>query len=456
MERSILIAKNPWWKGKEHFKEDEDYKRWEEKKIKWLPKMLNEIELKPFALHFVFGPRQAGKTTLIKLKIKQLLDGETEPESLFYFRCDELKDYKELDELLAAYFEFKEESNINSSYIFLDEITFAEEWFRSIKSKIDDGVFKKDVVVITGSVSLEVMKHTEYFPGRRGNGKDFFVYPLCFREFVKVMKPEIYKKLPELSSFEFEEIKPKATKVYLYINELNSLLNVYLRIGGFPLAINSYSEHNKISSAVKAVYLGWIKNDIVKVNKSVSTAREILKILATKIPSAISWEGIAKETSIKSPKTVNSYLHLFEEMFLAIISYYLDLNSLTIEFGKNKKVHFADPLLYEIFEEWCLVEIKDKEHKKAEDLIASHLLRFGKSSGAFSEQVFYWQNSTEIDSLIRTKHKAIGFEVKWADKVKPLSIVVGKMKETYLISKNTFDMSKRIIPMSVFISLLNA
>ena len=35
-------------------------------KIKWVPEIINDVSLEPFSLNFIFGPRQVGKTTLIK------------------------------------------------------------------------------------------------------------------------------------------------------------------------------------------------------------------------------------------------------------------------------------------------------------------------------------------------------------------------------------------------------
>ncbi len=456
MERTVLLAKNPWWKGKEHFKEDEEFKKWEEKKIKWQPKLLSEITFKPFSLHFLFGPRQVGKTTLIKLMIQKLLEKEVKPEQIFYFKCDELKDYKELHDLLETYFSIREEFDVKSSHIFLDEITFAEEWFRTIKSLIDEGKFKEDIVFISGSVSLEIKKEIEYFPGRRGGGKDYLLRPLSFREFIKIMNEGLYKKLLKLSSLSEKEIIEKSIKTFPYFNELDKLFSIYLKIGGFPLAINSYAETKGISSSVKETYISWIKGDLVKVNRSPEIAREIMKSIIQKIPNPMSWEGIAKETSIKSPKTINSYAHTFEEMFLIAISHYINLNNLTIEFGKNKKIHLGDPIFYELFEEWCLIEVKEKENKKAENILAYHLLRFSKSSEIFADEVFYWRNSTEVDAIIRTKEKAVGFEVKWGKSAKQIKLIIGKMKDFFVLSKKIFEPKQKIIPLSIFLALLDA
>jgi uncharacterized protein len=47
-----------------------------------------------------------------------------------------------------------------------------EEWHRAVKARIDKGLFKNDVIIISGSASLEILKQKEYFPGRRGSGRD--------------------------------------------------------------------------------------------------------------------------------------------------------------------------------------------------------------------------------------------------------------------------------------------
>jgi hypothetical protein len=451
MDIEILASKNVWWKGKEYLeKEDEDYKKWKSRKVRWIPELIEKIHLDPFSLHFILGPRQVGKTTLIKLLIKKILEegGVREPKAIFYFRCDELKDYKELKEILDAYLELRKSMGINNSYIFLDEITFPKEWFRTIKGLIDDGVFKKDVLVLTGSTSLEIKKETEYFPGRRGKGKNFFLFPLSFREFVKVKNKKLFEKLPpeKLKNFKDKEIKEKAVKAMPYIKELNEMLKNYFEIGGFPLAINSFSEFGHVTEEVLQTYISWIINDITKVGRSSETAREIIKVLLTKIPSTISWESIAKEITIKSPKTVNFYTKMLKNMFVLNISYHLEPNKMLIEFAKNKKIHFSDPLFYKIFEEWCIVKISEKENKIAENCLASHLSR--------SQEVFYWKNNTEIDCVIRKDNSLTGFEVKFGKRAEPKKIFIGKIKEVYVLSKNDFDLKNKVIPLSIFLSVL--
>ena len=84
----LIFKQNPWWKGEK----DYHIEKWERMKIRWIPKWIKDISCDPFSLNFIIGTRQTGKTTGIKLLINELLK-KVAPESIFYFRCDEIKDY---------------------------------------------------------------------------------------------------------------------------------------------------------------------------------------------------------------------------------------------------------------------------------------------------------------------------------------------------------------------------
>jgi predicted AAA+ superfamily ATPase len=66
MEIGALAEKNPWWKGKEYFEKDHDYLKWLEKKIRWMPKIIKEISLRPFSLNFIFGTKTSWKDNSTK------------------------------------------------------------------------------------------------------------------------------------------------------------------------------------------------------------------------------------------------------------------------------------------------------------------------------------------------------------------------------------------------------
>jgi len=440
MEFDKLVEQNLWWKDKDLIEKDYDIERWKEKKHSWIPEIVNEIDLKPFALHIILGPRQSGKTTTLKLFIRELLK-KIEPRSIFYFNCDEIADYKELLDVIETYLTFKIDNHIESSIIFLDEITSPKEWYRTIKSLIDKGKLKKDIVILTGSSSIAIKHEVELFPGRRGNGKDFVLFPLSFRQFLKVITPVLYNKIEPIENI--DEIEEKASKAMPYIEELNQEIKKYFNYGGFPLGIEAIS---KSKNEAKAAYLSWIKTSILKAGRNDTIARQILKALLEKMPSAISWESISKEIEIKSPKTVAAYVDLFKSMFALIVLYSIDINKKKIKFGKNKKIHILDPLLLEILEDWCLISIKNKESILAESIFAIHLSRL------FPERIFFWKNKFEVDVVILIKNKVYGFEVKWSEK--PEAKKLPQFKKFVLVTKKNFSKNPLAIPLSVFLSVL--
>ena len=445
MDMGFLAEKNPWWKGKEHFDEDADYRSWSGNPVRWVPGIVERIEFLPFSLHIILGPRQSGKTTATKLMIRKLLEKTGDPRAVFYFRCDVIKDYKELLELLEMYLNYRDDLGIKTSYLFLDEITMPEEWFRAVKELIDSGKLKNDVLVLTGSMSMKLRKEIELFPGRRGHGKDFAHLTLSFREFVMVMNPELHAKIPALKGF--RGMRKASMACVPYAAELNRMFELYLKTGGFPPALISWKRNGYVDDGTRQAYLSWIRNDLHKAGKEESIAKEVLRALLAKMPGRISWEGISREISVKSPKTVNSYLHAFSEMFLAHISYFIDPDTGLSQFGKNKKISFIDPLTYEVVEEWCLAGLKDREPTLVEGIVASHISRF-------TGEVHYWANGTEVDSVARENGGLVGFEVKWREKAEAKRLVVGRMKEVFVLSKKTFDAEKGVVPVSVFLAML--
>ena len=91
-------------------------------------------------------------------------------------------------EVIDNYMKFRDANGIRGSWVILDEITFVDEWHRAIKRRIDDGIFGRDVLIISGSASIELLRAKESFPGRRGKGKDLIFYPLSFSDYVSSIK----------------------------------------------------------------------------------------------------------------------------------------------------------------------------------------------------------------------------------------------------------------------------
>ena len=380
---------NPWWINEPDF----TYIEWKKAEIHWVPDVINEFSLEPFSLNFLFGPRQVGKTTAIKIQIHRLLE-KYGPKSIFYYSCDELTDHHELGEVLDNYLSARKSWGIRNSFIFLDEITFVDQWWRAIKSRIDSGELSGDVITITGSASMELMKQKEFFPGRRGKGKDHLMMPLSFSRYV-----EVFSDISP-STGGIEDIERNASANRVFSETLKAMFRRYLETGGFPRAIRDFHSFGKVSNETMKTYLDWMRGDWIKAGKSERYMKELLSYIINARGTPISWNGIASETGINSPNTARSYVEVLEGTFSSLILYLLSPDSKVL-YRKNKKIHFTDPLLFRIFSEYTGEELY--EDWIIEGTVASLLSR--------RAPVFYWRNSSEVDVLCKIDGKQVGFEV---------------------------------------------
>ncbi|MFA4669630.1 AAA family ATPase [Pyrococcus kukulkanii] len=176
---------------------------------------------------------------------------------MFYFSCDVLEDYKELMEVIEDYLKLKKRKGVKSAFIFLDEVTFVDEWWRAIKFLIDRGTLRRDTII--GSVSLTLGKHFETFGGRRGYGKTIEVMPLSFREYYSLF----YR--------EFFPLKAK------------EILEEYLETGGYLAYFNSNLKAEDV--------IGFLKADIRPLERSTDIAKEVMGAILEKIDTSRSPPG---------------------------------------------------------------------------------------------------------------------------------------------------------------------
>ncbi|MHB1709399.1 MAG: AAA family ATPase [Thermoplasmataceae archaeon] len=113
MELGPIVLQNPWWKNPLSINEDR--------------KVATALESDPPYIYpfrdenlLIIGPRQAGKTTFIKLAIRDLIiNKKANPKNIFFLSCD-LIDTK--DDILQALFLFDEQADRHlMRYIFLDQ-----------------------------------------------------------------------------------------------------------------------------------------------------------------------------------------------------------------------------------------------------------------------------------------------------------------------------------------------
>ncbi len=408
MELTVL---NPWWKGKEYIREDKHIKELESMAYKWKPKISKEINLLPGNIFSLRGPRQIGKTTLIKSLIAGLLTSDTDEKSIFYWSCDNLVDYRELTELIREYIEFSNTFNIKERYIFLDEISDIRNWQKAIKFLVDSGELNNSCIFLTGSHTLDVKYGFERLPGRTGkHGKDYLLLPLTFREFIDMVKPDITKKIGRINTLSKKDINKELKTTTPFQKDLKILFNKYLITGGFPLTINEFLTSGKIPDYVYDLYSSRIIGDIVKWRKQEKILKQVMRAAIQRQGTPISWDSLAKEAEIKSHKTISSYVEDLENMFVLSILYFIDLNKKIPVHGKNKKIYFSDPFIYHVFNKLTYFKT-EVTPSLIEATCVTHLERFLQT-----DSVFYWKNKREVDVVLKT-NGLLAVEIKYQQRI---------------------------------------
>ncbi len=391
---------NPWWVGES----DPTFESWSGLPVKWVPDETMEVSLQPFSLNFLSGPRQVGKTTLIKLLIHEILKA-ADRRAVFYLSCDEVADFKELSEILDSYLRARSSWGVKRSYIFLDEVTFVEDWWRPVKARIDDGSFGRDVLTVTGSARLDLLQQRERFPGRRGRGKDVVLRPLSFRAYVKALSGLDTKTGGSLSRIR-DEIEANS----IFNDTLSSRFTNYLSTGGFPLAIRELSRDGRAGEDSRKALVDGLRGDWLRIGKSDSYMKEVIRYLVEARGTPVSWLSISKATSLGSPHTAQSYIDALMELMVVLRLDLLDPSGRALP-RKNRKLHFTDPLVYNTLASYS--GLQAEEASVVEATVAAHLAR--------RHEVFYWRDGGEVDVIALEERRQVGVEVKWGFKkgVKP-------------------------------------
>ncbi len=389
---------NPWWAGEP----DEKYESWQANPIKWVPQLLTKIPTTTPGLSFLTGPRQVGKTTLLKIMVAEALKGKRDPHGIFYCACDELAESRELGDVLDNYLAMRDARAITCSLIILDEITAVKDWWRAIKARLDNGKMTNDTVIISGSASIELLKEKERFPGRRGTGQDFVLYPLSFREFTVLSLTNLIARPLSDLLVEGSNIDAFIAPNRVYAGRLDTLFQDYLIAGGFPTPVLDFLARRNIRQETKRTALDWVRGEIRRADKSDSLMKEIMTYLLRARNTPISWLSVTRETSINSPHTVQSYVEVLEQLYVGKIIEFLAPDG-KVQHRKNKKFHLIDPVITRVLANYTGVQVLDET--LVESTIAMHVARVAP--------IFYWKNTSEVDIVGILDGKQVGIEVKW-------------------------------------------
>lgn len=494
-----LVEDNPWWKSPDEISNDDKITEWEASSIKWDPRIRHKFDYSNDIVYSLRGPRQVGKTTLIKLQIRDFLNSGISPWNIMYYAFDIDNTPKHLVDIIKNYLDNTKLQRKNKRcYLFLDEISSIKDWQKGIKRLWDQKRLQNCTVIATGSHSIDLKISSERLPGRRGETEDTYdkiLPPMKFSEYVSSIDPSLKDKMMTLGLLKAESrshlfkkliefnIDKSLYELQAHLSELNRYLTTYLLTGGIPKVVNEYLKRNHIRENIYTVYLDTILGDLKSLNRDETLFKQLIANVIKNISWPCSWRSLCKDTDIGSFHTAMEYIHLLRDMFVLTIFYQYDAQKKQARLDKDKKINFHDVFFLHALNGWLssqdffnvshdYVTDQTREGLLVEGVVGDHLIRLAfslsvkKQTFDYSNHVFHWRygKNEEVDYVLNDgADLELPIEVKFQNTItnRDLDGIINFKKSTdaksgIIVSKDIMDVNSEcvIIPAPIFLLLI--
>jgi predicted AAA+ superfamily ATPase len=377
---------------------------------------------KNFPVVAISGPRQSGKSTMIKNIFPDI--------PYFSFDDLELRISAKSDPGL-----FFEQISQAEKQTIIDEIQYAPQLLHYIKMKVDENPRIKGRFFLTGSQQFLMIKNlSETLAGRIGL---INVYPLSVSEIISYINENKDFNLFEFSAF-------NGTYPQLIVEKLDTK-EWYLNY------INTYLERD-----IKTLYNIGKLNDFEK----------FIRILAFRTGQILNLSSLASDIGV-SVNTIKNWISILKASGIIFLLYPYHTNIRTqlvkspkiyfIDIGlvcsinkiKDRETLFSSPLLGYIFENYCIAEILKRINNFGLDL---NLYFYRDSKGV------------EIDLLIEDKQILYPVEIKasvvtdkkCAENIEKVKKKLKNFKDGFIInlSNKSIYLSPNVLTLDI-VSFLN-
>ncbi|BFT94795.1 ATP-binding protein [Minisyncoccus archaeophilus] len=350
----------------------------------------NHLSNKEISL--IVGPRQVGKTTLMKELIKYL---EGRQEKIVFLNLDYDSDkrfFASQDELIR-----KIELEIGKSgFVFIDEIQRKEDAGLFLKGIYDRDLDYKFIVSGSGSLELKEKIH-ESLAGRK---RLFNLNPVSFEEFIN-FKTE-YRYQDKLTDY-FDLEKDK-TRMFL---------EEYLNFGGYPRVILEIQKEEK-KRIIEDIFKSCVEKDILSLLNidRPDAFSSMIKILASQSSQIINYSKLGQQIGLTF-EPLKKYLWYAEKTFLikSIRPYFTNKQK---ELTKSPVIYFNDLGL----RNFSIDMMGELNNSLSLGLVFQNLIlqiledKISNSTGIIN----YWRTITgkEVDFIINKGGSIIPVETKYS------------------------------------------
>lgn len=390
----------------------------------------------------IIGPRQCGKTTLMrhiydKLKDAVFLDFE-DREVLELF----VEDEKSFAELYAK----------NKKYLFIDEFHYAKKGGKKLKYIYDH--YPNTKIIISGSSATAItIQGIKYLVGRIFI---FNLYQLSFEEFLRYKNKNLYNIYISKKDGikEYFKSKKRIEIPDALIKRLNKYYEEYVLFGGYPrVALSNDINEKKI--VLKNIYNTYFLKEIRDILNLTTDFKlsKLIKALAIQIGNLISYNNLGNISGFNYGDLLK-HMNILEKTFICkrVRPFY---SNKKIEIIKSPKIYFFDTGLRNmIIDDFRPFEKRGDAGALNENFVLTQMM-------INDVEPKFWRSKSkaEVDFVIETEDGLTALEIKTSGKpTKSFLSFIGKYNpvKSVIASQSDFSLGKIVfLPLPFILSILS-
>lgn len=319
----------------------------------------------------IVGPRQVGKTTLLKML------ADKSDRRVLNWNCDEPDVRQKLTEPTSTQLGAE---TANADIIFIDEAQRVQNICITLKLLTDN--FPDKQIVVTGSSALELSNSiNEPLTGRK---YEYVIFPISAEELIDNHGAQVERRLLE--------------RRIIY--------------GSYPEVITNEGDEKEILTNIVGSYLYKDIFSFQDVRKP-EIIEQLLQALALQIGSEVSFNELGKLVGLNS-LTVQRYIDLMEKSYIIfhLRSYSRNVRS---ELKKSRKIYFYDNgVRNAILGDFKPLDLRQDNGALWENYIISERLKHN-AYNMFYGKSYFWRTiqQQEIDYIEDVDGTLHAYEFKW-------------------------------------------
>lgn len=359
-----------------------------------------EAHLENEEITLLVGPRQAGKTTLLRSIADKL---QKQGAICLFFNLDIDIDAQHFTSQQRFIERVDALTGGKRAFVFIDEVQRIENAGLFLKGVFDRRLPHKWIA--TGSGSLELKeKIAESLAGRKRN---FLLYPVSAGEFMSYRLSTAKGQLASMLRTD-----PVTEE---------SLLLEYLRFGGYPKVVTATGNKEK-HRVLAEIFQSYIERDIqllLRLEKS----RELvtmLQLVANRIGRLINYQDLANQTNL-SVATIKNYLWYCQKTFVIeeLLPFFTNKEK---ELTKTPQYYFVDSGMRNFMLNNFEITTLSPDFGFLFQQLVLQLLENSFSEGIRAVRYWRTQNQAEVDFVVQNGLTLLPVEVK-AERMKQPQVV---------------------------------